>query len=59
MSSNFTTLVLFDKNQAQGSVGLYKFQVQRVFTWGGVLENNINHIMGLTYKLKLLGKMVP
>jgi len=22
-----------------------KFQVQRAFTWGGVLENNINHIL--------------
>uniref|UniRef100_A0A3N7HTB8 Uncharacterized protein n=1 Tax=Populus trichocarpa TaxID=3694 RepID=A0A3N7HTB8_POPTR len=23
---------LFDKNQAQGNVGLYKFQAQRAFT---------------------------
>ena len=37
---------LFDKNQAQGNMSLYKFQVQRVFTWGGVLENTINHILG-------------
>jgi hypothetical protein len=37
---------LFDKNQAQGNVGLCKFQAQRAFTWGGVLENNINHILG-------------
>jgi len=22
------------------------FQAQRAFTWGDVLENNINHIMG-------------
>jgi hypothetical protein len=36
----------FDKNQAQGNVGMCKFQAQRVFTWGGVLENNINHILG-------------
>jgi hypothetical protein len=36
---------LFDKNQAQDNVGLCKFQVQRAFTWGGVLENNINHIL--------------
>jgi len=38
---------LFDKNQVQGNVvGLCKFQIQRAFTWGDVLENNINHIMG-------------
>jgi hypothetical protein len=37
---------LFDKNQAQGKVDLCKFQAQRAFTWGGVLENNINHILG-------------
>jgi len=30
---------------AQGNVGLYKFQDQKTFTWRGVLENNINHIM--------------
>ena len=45
-SSNLTTPILFDKNQAQGDVGLCKFQAQRAFTWGGVLQNNINHIMG-------------
>jgi hypothetical protein len=28
-----------------GNVGLCKFQVQRAFTWGSVLENNINHIL--------------
>jgi len=33
--------------QAQGNVSLCKFQAQRAFTWGGVLENNINHIFGL------------
>jgi len=37
---------LFDKNQAQGNASMYKFQVQKVFTWGGVLENNINYILG-------------
>jgi len=37
---------LFDKNQAQGKVDLCKFQAQRAFTWGGVLENNINYILG-------------
>jgi len=27
-------------------MSLYKFQAQRTFTWeGGVLENNINHIL--------------
>uniref|UniRef100_A0A6N2KUD8 Uncharacterized protein n=1 Tax=Salix viminalis TaxID=40686 RepID=A0A6N2KUD8_SALVM len=31
-SSNLTTLILFDKNQAQGDVSLYKFQAQRAFT---------------------------
>jgi hypothetical protein len=36
---------LFDKNLAQGSVSLCKFRAQRAFTWGGVLENNINHIL--------------
>jgi hypothetical protein len=40
-------LHLFDKNQVQGNVGLCKFQVQGAFTWGSVLENNINHILGL------------
>jgi hypothetical protein len=38
-------LYLFDKNQAQGNVSLCKFQAQRTFIWGDVLENNINHIM--------------
>jgi len=37
---------LFDKNQAQGNVGQCKFQAQRAFTWGGMLENNINYILG-------------
>jgi len=27
-------------------VGLCKFQAQRAFTWEGMLENNINHILG-------------
>jgi len=36
---------LFDKNQVQGNVGSCKFQVQRAFTLGDVLENNINHIL--------------
>jgi hypothetical protein len=27
-------------------VGLCKFQAQMAFNWGGVLENNINNIMG-------------
>jgi hypothetical protein len=27
-------------------MGLCKFQVQKTFIWGGVLENNINYIMG-------------
>jgi hypothetical protein len=26
-------------------MSLYKFQAQRAFTWEGMLENNINHIM--------------
>jgi hypothetical protein len=48
---------LFDKkkNQAQGNVCLYKFQAQKTFTWGGILENNINHILKHHLKLKLLG----
>jgi hypothetical protein len=33
-------------------MGMCKFQTQRAFTWEGVLENNINHILG---QLKLLG----
>jgi hypothetical protein len=37
---------LFDKNQVQGNMDLCKFQAQNAFTWGGVLENNINHILG-------------
>ena len=37
---------LFDKNQAQDNVSLCKFQAQISFTWGGVLKNNINHILG-------------
>ena len=45
-SSNLTTLILFDKNEAQRDVGLCKFQAQRAFTWECVLENNINHILG-------------
>ena len=36
---------LFDKNQAHSNVGLCKFQTQMAFTWEGVLENNINHIL--------------
>jgi hypothetical protein len=36
---------LFDKNQAQGNISLRKFQAQRIFTWGDVLENNINYIL--------------
>ena len=31
-----------------------KFQAQRAFTWGGVLENNINLILEPHLKLKLL-----
>jgi hypothetical protein len=37
---------LFDKNQAQDNVGLCKFQARMTVTWGGVLEKNINHILG-------------
>ena len=36
---------LFDKNQAQDNMSLCKFQVQRAFTWGDMLENNINYIL--------------
>jgi hypothetical protein len=37
---------LFDKkNQAQDNISLCKFQAQRIFTWEGVLGNNINHIL--------------
>ena len=36
---------LFDKNWAQDNMGMCKFQAQKAFTWGSVLENNINHIM--------------
>jgi hypothetical protein len=36
---------LFDKNQAQCNVDLCKFQTQRAFTWGYMLDNNINYIM--------------
>jgi len=36
---------LFDKNQTQDNMDLCKFQAQKTFTWGGVLENNINHIL--------------
>jgi len=28
-----------------GNVGLCKFQAQNAFTWGSVLENNINYIL--------------
>ena len=46
---------LFDKNQAQGNVGLCKFQAQRAFTWGGVLENNnINYILGPHLKVSVI-----
>ena len=38
-------LILFDKKQTQGNVGLYKFQPQKIFTLKGILENNINYIM--------------
>jgi hypothetical protein len=38
-------LYLFDKNQAQDNMSLCKFQIQIAFTWGGVLKNNINHIL--------------
>ena len=58
-SSNLIIPILFDKNQAQGDMGLCKFQAQRVFTWGGVLEYNIIIFWSLTYKLELLGEMVP
>jgi hypothetical protein len=27
-------------------MSLCKFQAQMAFTWGDVLENNINHILG-------------
>jgi hypothetical protein len=37
---------LFDKNQAQGKMDLYKFQTQMTFIWESVLENNINYILG-------------
>jgi hypothetical protein len=37
---------LFDKNWAQGNVSLCKFQAQKAFTCGGMLENNIDHILG-------------
>jgi hypothetical protein len=36
---------LFDKNQAQDNVSLCKFQTQKAFIWGSVLENNINYIL--------------
>ena len=26
-------------------MGMCKFQAQKAFTWGSMLENNINHIM--------------
>jgi len=41
----YHNLYLFDKNQTQDSEGLRKFQVQKIFTWGSVLEDNINHIL--------------
>jgi len=31
------------------------FKPKGLFTWGGVLENNINHILEPHLKLKLLG----
>jgi hypothetical protein len=37
---------LFDKNQVQSNADMCKFQAQRTFTWGVVVENNINHILG-------------
>jgi hypothetical protein len=47
---------LFHKNQAQGNVGICKFQAQRAFTWGGVLENNnINYILGPHLKVSATG----
>jgi hypothetical protein len=36
---------LFNKNQAQDNMSLYKSQVQMTFTWNDVLKNNINHIL--------------
>jgi hypothetical protein len=39
-------LYLFYKNLAQDDMNLCKFQDQMTFTWGGMLENNINNILG-------------
>ena len=36
---------LFDKNQAQINMSMRNFQAQRAFTWGDLLESNINHIL--------------
>jgi hypothetical protein len=44
---------LFDKNQAQGNMSLYRFQDQMTFTWEDVLENNINYILESHLKFKL------
>jgi len=45
LSSNITTLILLDKIKHKIMVGSCKFQVQRAFTWGNVLKNNINYIL--------------
>ena len=45
MSSNLTIPIYLIKKLSTSNVGLCKFQAQRAFTWGGVLENNINHIL--------------
>ena len=42
---------LFDKNETQGNVSMWKFQAQRAFVWEGILENNINHILRLYVKV--------
>jgi hypothetical protein len=32
-------------------MGLYKFQVQMIFIWEDMLENNINHILKFYIKI--------
>jgi len=44
MSSNLTICIYLIKIK-QKNISLCKFQTQMIFTWGDVLENNINHII--------------
>jgi hypothetical protein len=49
---------LFNKNQTQSNMDMYKFQIQKAFTWGDVLENNINYILRLSNSLSYWIEMI-